>query len=65
MIQQHLEDALKDPDLVKDKSGLKYRGLKRGLQTGLDKLNVHLEKALIGDYPLLGAGTKFLISINL
>ena len=55
-IQQHLEDALKDPDFAKDKSGQKYRGLKRGLKFGLDKMNHHLEKALVGDYPLLGAG---------
>jgi hypothetical protein len=61
MIQQHLEDALKDPELMKDKSGQKYRGLKRGLKFGLDKMNIHLEKALVGDYPLLGAG-KCLIS---
>jgi len=55
-IQRHLEDALRDPDLVKDKSGQKYRGLKHGFQAGLNKINTHLEKALIGDYPLLGAG---------
>jgi len=54
MIQQHLKDALKDSDLIKDKSGQKYRGLKRGFQAGLDKINIHLEKALVGDYPLLG-----------
>ena len=48
-IQQHLEDALKDPDLAKEKSGQKYQGLKRGLKFGL-------EKALVGDYPLLGTG---------
>jgi hypothetical protein len=56
MIQQHLEDSLRDPDLVKDKSGQKYRGLKSGIKAGLDKINIHLEKALVGDYPLLGAG---------
>lgn len=56
MIQQHLEKALDDPDLAKDKSGMKYRGLKTGLKTGLEKINIHLEKALVGDYPLLGAG---------
>ena len=55
-IQQHLEDALKDPDLTKDKSGQKYRGLKHGLKFGLDKMNYHLEKALVSDYPLLGTG---------
>jgi len=56
MIQQHLEDVLKDPELAKDKSGQKYRGLKRGLKFGLDEMNIHLEKALVGDYPLLCAG---------
>ena len=56
MIQQHLEDSLRDPDLVKDKSGQKYCGLKSGIKAGLDKINIHLEKALVGDYPLLGAG---------
>jgi hypothetical protein len=65
MIQQHLEDALKDPDLAKDKSGQKYRGLKHGFQTGLDKLNIHLEKALVGHHPLLGAGMKCSISHDL
>jgi hypothetical protein len=56
MIQQHREKALEDPDLVKDKSGMKYRGLKTALKCGLKKLNIHLEKALVGDYPLLRAG---------
>lgn len=55
MIQQHLKNALQDPDLVKDKSGQKYRGLKHGLTAGLNKIEIHLEKALVGDYPLLGA----------
>ena len=55
MIQQHLEDVLKEPELVKDKSGQKYRGLKCGLKFGLDKMNIHLEKALVGDYLLLSA----------
>ena len=56
MIQQHLEDALKDPDLAKDKSGQKHQGLKFGLKFGLDRMNHHLEKALVGDYPLLSTG---------
>lgn len=56
MIQHHLQDALNDPDLIEDKSGQKYGGLKSGLQSGLNKMNIHLGKALIGDYPLLGAG---------
>jgi hypothetical protein len=56
MVQQHLQVALDDPDLNKDRSGMRYRGLKRGLKAGLDKINTHLAKALVGDYPLLGAG---------
>ena len=64
MIQQHLEDLLRDPDLIKDKSGQKYHGLKSGIKVGLDKINIHLEKALVGDYPLLGAG-KWPIIYNL
>jgi len=55
MIQQHLQKALDDPDLVKDKSGMKYRGLKTALNCGLKKIDIHLEKALVSDYPLLGA----------
>jgi len=54
-IQQHLQNALRDPDLVKDKSGQIYRGLKSGLKAGLAKINIYLAKALVGDYPLLGA----------
>jgi hypothetical protein len=56
MIQQHLQSALEDPDLARDKSGMKYRGLKTALKCGLEKINTYLEKALVGDYPLLGAG---------
>jgi hypothetical protein len=59
MIQQHLESALRDPDLIKDKSGQKYRGLKSGLKDGLNKINIHINNALVGDYPLLGAGETF------
>jgi hypothetical protein len=55
MIQQHLESALRDPDLIKDKSGQKYRGLKSGLNT----INIHINNTLVGDYPLLGAGETF------
>jgi hypothetical protein len=55
-IQHHIRDALNDSDLTRDKSGLKYGGLKSCLKAGLKKLDIHLEKALIGDYPLLGAG---------
>jgi len=54
-IQQHLKNALEDPDPIKDKSGQKYRGLKSGLKAGLAKIDIYLEKALVGDYPLLGA----------
>ena len=46
MIQQHLEDLLRDPDLIKDKSGQKYCGLKSGIKAGLDKINIHLERLL-------------------
>ena len=46
MIQQHLEDSLRDPDLIKDKSGQKYCGLKSGIKAGLDKINIHLERLL-------------------
>jgi hypothetical protein len=60
IIQQHLEDALRDPDLIKDKSSQKYRGLKHGLKAGLDEINIHLEKASIGDYLLLGIGEYFI-----
>jgi len=63
-IQHHLEAALRDPDLTKDKSGQKYCGLKCGFKAGLNKINIHLEKALVGDYPLLGTG-EFLIIHNL
>jgi hypothetical protein len=64
MIQHHLKDVLRDPDLIKDKSGQKYCGLKCGFKAGLNKINNHLEKALVGDYLLLGAG-EFLIIYDL
>jgi len=56
IIQLHLEKALKDPDLIKDKSSMKYWGLKTAFKCGLEKINIYLEKALAGDYPLLSAG---------
>ena len=56
MVQQHLQVALNDPNLSKDRSGMKYLGLKHGLKAGLNKIDTHLEKALVGDHPLLGAG---------
>jgi len=52
-IQQHLQNALEDPNLIRDKSGQNYQGLKSGLKAGLE--NIYLEKALVGDYPLLDA----------
>ena len=64
MIHPHLEDTLRDPDFIEDKSGQKYRGLKHGFKAGLNKIDIHLEKALVGDYPLLGAG-EFLIICDL
>ena len=56
MIQQHLQKALEDPDLAKDRSGMKYRGLKTALKCGLTKINAYLVKASVSDYTLLGAG---------
>ena len=64
MIQHHLEMALRDPDLAKDKSGQKYCGLKSSFKAGLNKINIHLKKALVKNYPLLGADV-FLIICNL
>jgi hypothetical protein len=52
-IQKHLEVAILDPDLENDKA----YGLKGALEAGLAKIDLHLGKALVGDYPLLGAGT--------
>ena len=50
-IQQHFQNALEDPNLVKAKSGEKYWGLKSGLKVRLAKIDIYLEKALVGDYP--------------
>jgi hypothetical protein len=63
MIQQHFGSALQDPDLIRDRSGQKYRGLKSGLKAGLNKINIYIENALVGDYPLLGAGECFPLSL--
>jgi hypothetical protein len=52
-IQKHLEVAILDPDLENDEA----YGLKGALEAGLAKIDLHLGKALVGDYPLLGAGT--------
>jgi len=46
-IQQHLKNVLEDPNLIKDKSGQKYQGLKGGLKVGLTKIDIYLEKALV------------------
>ena len=63
--RKQLKNAAKrDLDLVKDKSGQKYCGLKCSFKVGLNKMNIHLKKALIRDYPLLGAG-DFLFICNL
>ena len=64
MIQHHLKMALRDPDLAKDKSGQKYHGLKCSFKAGLNKINIHLKKVLVRDYPFLGTGV-FLIICNL
>jgi hypothetical protein len=47
----HLEEAIQDPDLEDD-----TYGLKKALNAGLAKIDDHLGKALVGHYPLLGAG---------
>jgi hypothetical protein len=49
-IQQHLESAIADPDLTADD-----HGLANALAAGLVKINIYLNKALVGHYPLLGA----------
>jgi hypothetical protein len=54
MIQQHLMMTINDPDLRED-----TLGFKSGLKSGLKKINKHLETALVGDYPLLGASQSF------
>jgi hypothetical protein len=48
IIQQHLEDALGDPTLIKDKSGQKYRGLKHRLTQALIKLIFISKRLLLG-----------------
>jgi hypothetical protein len=54
-IQEHLKDILMDPDLTNSQN-TEYAKLKNGVQAGLEKIDIHLAKALKGDYPLLGAG---------
>ena len=58
MIQQCLTNTINDPDIAKDKSNMKYKGLKTALKLGLEKIDTYLDKALVGDYPLLGAGMQ-------
>jgi hypothetical protein len=65
MIQQHLEDAFRDPNLIKDKSSQKYHGLKHRLRAGLDKINIHLKKALVGDYPLCQGTPEYIFIYSL
>ena len=52
MIERHLQTAIEDDDLRHEV----FLGLKNGLKAGLKKTRKHLDKALEGDYPLLGAG---------
>lgn len=56
VIQQHLESAIVDLDLAADD-----HGLKNVLAAGLAKINIYLDKALVGHYPLLGAGQSQLL----
>jgi hypothetical protein len=55
MIERHLQTAIEDEDLRHES----FLGLKNGLKAGLKKTKKHLDKALEGDYPLLGAGMWF------
>ena len=52
MIERHLQTAIEDEDLRHES----FLGLKNGLKAGLQKTKKHLDKALEGDYLLLGAG---------
>jgi hypothetical protein len=54
-IQGHLKDTLTDPDLA-DTQNVEYAKLKNGVRAGLEKMDIHLAKALKGDYPLLSTG---------
>jgi hypothetical protein len=54
-IQEHLKNILEDPDIA-DMQNAEYAKLKNGVRAGLEKMDIHLAKALKGDYPLLGAG---------
>ncbi|KAJ7192115.1 hypothetical protein GGX14DRAFT_380455 [Mycena pura] len=50
IVQQHLEDSLANISLAEDTCNLRA-----AIQAGLDKLNKHTEKALVSDFPLIGA----------
>ena len=54
-IQDHLKDTLMDPDLSV-RQNAEVAKLKNAIQAGLAKMDIHLVKALKGDYLLLGAG---------
>ena len=54
-IQEHLKNTLEDPDLT-DMQNAEYAKLKNGVRAGLGKMDIHLAKALKGDYSLLSAG---------
>ena len=49
--------------ILSDRSGQKYRDLKSGLKAGLNKINIYIENALVGDYLLLGAAECFPLSL--
>jgi len=53
-IQEHLKNILEDPDLAKMQNA-EYAKLKNGVWAGLEKMDIHLAKALKGDYPLLAS----------
>jgi hypothetical protein len=61
MIERHLQTAIDDEDLHQEP----FLGLKSGLKAGLKKTKKHLDKALEGDYPLLGAGMCLMSSTML
>jgi hypothetical protein len=51
LIEEHLKRAKEDLELEDDPYGLA-----RAIDAGLKKLDVYLNRALVSDYPLLGAG---------
>lgn len=52
IVQTHLESSFAAIDPAEDTCNLRA-----AIQAGLAKLHTHTEKALISDYPLIGAGT--------